>query len=133
PPSPNPNPSLLKLRFASLPAETRTKYEHPASSFALGWSHGRETLEAGRPDVAKGSFYANPCFDDPFPGDGREGGAAESHPALAHPNVWPDLEVPELSMAFKGLGKAVVRVGVMVARQCDRWVLERGGGGGGGG
>ena len=105
------------MRFATLPAETRTKYEHPASSFALGWSHGRETLEAGRPDVAKGSFYANPCFDDPFPGDAA---AAELHPALACPNLWPDEEVPGLSTAFKGLGQAVVRVGVLVARQCDR-------------
>ncbi|CAM9679916.1 unnamed protein product, partial [Scytosiphon promiscuus] len=56
----------LGQKFAALPEETRARYEHAPSSFSFGWSHGKETLEAGRPDLAKGSFYANPCFDAPF-------------------------------------------------------------------
>eukprot|EP00903_Cladosiphon_okamuranus_P006969 g6783.t1 len=129
----------LGHRFATLPEETRARYEHPASLFSFGWSHGKETLEAGRPDLAKGSFYANPCFDSPFgegkaaaaprggggAGAGGETAAAEAvarYPAFAHPNVWPDSDVPGFSRAFKELGQAVVRVGELVARQCDSYI-----------
>lgn len=119
PPSPA---SLLKItsqlsRFATLPEQTRARYEHPASSYSFGWSHGKETLEAGKPDLAKGSYYANPCFDSPFADDPA---MVARHPALAHPNIWPDSDVAGFSDAFKALGQAVVRVGVLVARQCDR-------------
>ena len=172
PTQPNPNPpSLLAFdktrrqqtptnrgRFATLPEEARARYEHPASVFSFGWSHGKETLEAGRPDLAKGSFYANPCFDAPFgegksaaaaaaaaaeAGGGEAGGetAAEAaakaeadpvarYPSFAHPNVWPDADVPGFSGAFKELGRAVVRVGELVARQCDRCSGGRGDAGG---
>ncbi|CAN0185025.1 unnamed protein product, partial [Ectocarpus sp. 4 AP-2014] len=173
-------------RFAALPEETKARYEHPQSCFNFGWSHGKESLETGGPDLAKGSFYANPCFDAPFGGDGggsgsgsaaaaiavdsgedgdvdgrspdrllhrpeegdhgsgnnagEEGGGVgggggdsgptaaeaaaaalvEKYPSFAHPNVWPDADVPGFSAAFKALGRAVVRVGGLVARQCDR-------------
>ena len=49
----------LGTQFAALPREARAKYEHASSFYAFGWSHGKEKLE-GRPDYAKGSFYANP-------------------------------------------------------------------------
>jgi hypothetical protein len=49
----------LSAQFAALPREARAKYEHASSFYAFGWSHGKEKLE-GRPDYAKGSFYANP-------------------------------------------------------------------------
>ncbi|CAM9581527.1 unnamed protein product [Ascophyllum nodosum] len=111
----------LGRRFANLSEDIRARYEHPSSSFSFGWSHGKETLEAGRPDLAKGSFYANPCFDAPFAEDPA---AVSSQPAFAHPNVWPDDEVPGFSAAFKALGQAVVRVGTLVARQCDRYVAR---------
>lgn len=164
-------------RFATLPEEARARYEHPACVFSFGWSHGKETLEAGRPDLAKGSFYANPCFDAPF-GEGKAAAAAAAgggvagetadaeavhvaadavaaaaeeeeeeaaaaakveadaavarYPSFAHPNVWPDADVPGFSRAFKELGRAVVRVGELVARQCDRCVGGGGRGRGGG-
>ncbi len=129
----------ITCRFASLPEEARARYEHPPSSFNFGWSHGKEMLEAGRPDLAKGSFYANPCFDAPF-GDGGGGcggeapaapaaEAVERYPSFAHPNVWPDRDVPGFSSAFKRLGQAVVRVGELVARQCDKCVGRWGGAG----
>ncbi|CAB1097283.1 unnamed protein product [Ectocarpus sp. CCAP 1310/34] len=178
----------LGHKFAALPEETKARYEHPQSCFSFGWSHGKESLETGGPDLAKGSFYANPCFDAPFGGDGggsgsgaaaiaagsgedggvegrgpdrllhrpekgdhcggnnagEEGGGGggggvgvggdsgpaaaeaaaaalvEKYPSFAHPNVWPDADVPGFSAAFKALGRAVVRVGGLVARQCDR-------------
>ena len=54
----------LGARFAALPASARAKYEHAASYYAFGWSHGKEKLE-GRPDLAKGSYYNNPIHDAP--------------------------------------------------------------------
>ncbi|CAN0403452.1 unnamed protein product, partial [Hapterophycus canaliculatus] len=140
----------LGQRFAALPEETRARYEHARSSFSFGWSHGKETLEAGRPDLAKGSFYANPCYDDPFgsgsgnntcqsnndnnnngrdhdgvgngsgdPDVGEAAAAVQRYPSFAHPNIWPDEDVPGFSAAFKRLGRVVVRIGELVARQCD--------------
>ena len=32
--------------------------------YNVGWSHGKEKL-GDKPDFAKGSFYANPLFDEP--------------------------------------------------------------------
>lgn len=133
-----------KRRFAKLPEATKVKCEHPESHFSFGWSHGRETLQAGTPDLAKGSYYANPCHDAPFAHDPA---TIEAYPSFAHPNIWPDDgidggddiiaavgdgggaaggggggggAVDGFSKEFKALGQAVVRVGVLVARQCDK-------------
>ncbi|CAM9640353.1 unnamed protein product, partial [Ectocarpus sp. 13 AM-2016] len=106
--------------FAALPEEAKARYEHPQSCFNFGWSHGKESLETGSPDLAKGSFYANPCFDAPGPTAAEAAALVEKYPSFAHPNVWPDADVPGFSAAFKALGRAVVRVGGLVARQCDR-------------
>ena len=69
----------------------RDLYEDPDSFWSFGWSQGRETLQGdtriagqapsppsgslspllllpradGKPDMHKGSFYANPCSDKP--------------------------------------------------------------------
>ncbi len=42
----------------------RARCEDPASSYNFGWSHGKEALVGGRPDVHKGSYYANPVHDE---------------------------------------------------------------------
>ena len=34
----------------------------------LGWSYGREKL-GDKPDTSKGSFYANPLYDDAAPSE----------------------------------------------------------------
>lgn len=111
---------MSAVRFANLPEGERTRYEHPESHFSLGWSHGKEVLEEGRPDLAKGSFYANPCHDAPFAHDPE---AEKAHLSFAHPNIWPDDAAASLSgfsREFKALGQAVVRVGALVGRHCDR-------------
>lgn len=61
---------LLRLAhsFATLPDDVKLKYEHAASFYNFGWSHGKEMLE-GRPDLSKGSFYANPLVDKPYGDD----------------------------------------------------------------
>lgn len=54
----------LAYKFANLPEEIKDKYVNEESLYNIGWSHGKEKLE-GKPDYAKGSFYANPTYDVP--------------------------------------------------------------------
>ncbi len=51
-------------RWQALPAEARARCEDPESSYNFGWSHGKEALAGGRPDVHKGSYYANPLYNE---------------------------------------------------------------------
>jgi len=41
------------------------------------------------------------------------------------PNVWPDAHLPDFRPAFQELGRLIVRVGLLLARQCDRYVASR--------
>lgn len=55
--------SRLRLGCAGLqdlPEDVKRAYEHSASSWNVGWSHGKEALRSGLLDTHKGSFYANP-------------------------------------------------------------------------
>jgi hypothetical protein len=52
--------------IALLPGERKQAYEHKASFYSFGWSHGKENFN-GNPDTSKGSFYFNPCHDTPEP------------------------------------------------------------------
>lgn len=52
----------LAQRLACLPESDLAAIEHPESSYSVGWSHGKESFD-GKPDTAKGSFYANPLHD----------------------------------------------------------------------
>ena len=47
----------------SLPEAVLTGLEDPDSNYNFGWARGKEALEDGRPDLNKGSFYANPIVD----------------------------------------------------------------------
>ena len=119
------------FRFGALPPATRARYEHAASSFSFGWSHGRERLD-GKPDVAKGSFYANPSLDAPAEGD-----EAARFPSFFSPNIWPsEADAPGFEADFKALGRALVGVGLLLSRAVDahvRAALPAYGDGGAGG
>jgi len=52
----------LALKLAQLSEEWKRAMETPQWMYAVGWSHGKEKFE-GIPDLLKGSFYANPCFE----------------------------------------------------------------------
>lgn len=65
-----------------------------------GWSHGKEKL-GDKPDMAKASFYANPCMDEPDPANKVN----EKYPFFYPKNIWPTEDMPELEPAFKKLGK----------------------------
>jgi isopenicillin N synthase-like dioxygenase len=109
----------LAHKFATLPEDVKQRYEHRESNFSLGWSHGKERFN-GKLDVAKGSFYANPQYDEPT----RDMDLIKQFPFYCHPNIWPEEHVPELSHAFKQLGQLIVQVGLLIAKQCDSYVYK---------
>lgn len=89
-----------------------------ASAFhAFGWSHGKEIFD-GQPDNAKGSYYANPQYDTPY----TDQELIDKWPTFCHPNIWPEEDMPELSVAFKACGQLIVQVGKLVAHQVDKYV-----------
>ena len=107
----------LSKVFADLPDKVKEKYVHEDSFYSFGWSHGKEKLQ-GKPDLSKGSFYANPQYDRPI--DDEK--IIAQYPAFIHPNIWPTADVPEYESAFKSLGQIIVHVGELVAKQCDKFV-----------
>jgi isopenicillin N synthase-like dioxygenase len=113
--------ALLPLArdFALLPDSIKNLYEHPLSHYNFGWSHGKETLAGGKPDYAKGSYYANPLLDDPF---NAEPAMIAKYPSFCAPNIWPTPHLPSLEPAFKSLGQLIVSVGLLLARHCDKAV-----------
>eukprot|EP00735_Rhodelphis_limneticus_P011344 TRINITY_DN442_c0_g1::TRINITY_DN442_c0_g1_i1::g.2519::m.2519 TRINITY_DN442_c0_g1::TRINITY_DN442_c0_g1_i1::g.2519 ORF type:complete len:374 (+),score=90.90,DIOX_N/PF14226.1/2.1e-06,DIOX_N/PF14226.1/9.3e+02,2OG-FeII_Oxy/PF03171.15/5.7e+03,2OG-FeII_Oxy/PF03171.15/0.00099 TRINITY_DN442_c0_g1_i1:67-1188(+) len=107
----------LARKFALLPDEIKNKYAHEESKYSFGWSHGKEKLE-GKPDIAKGSFYANPQYDTPV---ANEELISKFSP-FVHPNIWPKQEVPEFEFAFKELGQLIVETGKQLVVHCDKFV-----------
>lgn len=122
---PSLNESRLKLlplakKFADLNDDIKNKYVHEESSYSFGWSHGKEKLQ-GKPDISKGSYYANPQYDKPI--DDEK--IIKSHSPFVHPNIWPTDDLPELEIAFKELGQLIVSVGILVAKQCDAYIKSQ--------
>ncbi|XP_027909025.1 uncharacterized protein LOC114168425 isoform X2 [Vigna unguiculata] len=112
--------NLLQLapRLAKLPKEVREDLEDPNSRYNFGWSHGKEKLESGKPDILKGSFYANPILDTPT----TEASLIQRYPSYCGSNIWPRNTLPELEVAFKALGMLIFEVGLMLAYHCDQYV-----------
>ncbi|KAK9947748.1 hypothetical protein M0R45_003357 [Rubus argutus] len=110
----------LSPRLANLPEEVKKELEDPHSRYNFGWSHGKEKLESGKPDMLKGSFYANPILDRPT----TDEALIQRYPSYCGSNIWPKHELPELEVAFKALGKLILEVGLMVAFHCDRYVSK---------
>ncbi|XP_024961054.1 uncharacterized protein LOC112501608 isoform X1 [Cynara cardunculus var. scolymus] len=114
--------NLLNLapRLANLPENVKKELEDPQSRYNFGWSHGNEKLESGKPDLLKGSFYANPILDIPT----TEASLIQRYPAYCGSNIWPQSTMPELEVAFKALGKLILDVGLLVAYHCDKYVMK---------
>jgi isopenicillin N synthase-like dioxygenase len=112
----------LGARFAALPDAIKKQTERPHAFYQAGWSHGNEILQSGRPDYAKGSYYANPLVDRPS----DDAALVAEWPSFLEPNVWPDEDVlPGFEAAFKQLGRQVVAVGMLLACQCDDYVAAQ--------
>ncbi|CAI7896829.1 unnamed protein product, partial [Closterium sp. NIES-53] len=60
--------------------------------YSFGWSEGKESVEAGRRDSLKASFYANPLTDTPT----TDLELIRRFPTYCRPNVWPSQDLPEL-------------------------------------
>lgn len=113
--------SLLKAAraFASLPAERRALYELPSLDYSVGWSCGRERFR-GKIDEMKGSYYANPVFDDPAQGHSEN---AVQFKHLLSPNVWPRAEGDaNMETSFKKIGQLIDSLGKNLAWHCDRYI-----------
>lgn len=104
-----------------------------ASFYSVGWSHGKEELAPGKPDTAKGSYYANPLTQDLAQAmtarDGIISQAGErtaaAHPEFFAPNLWPSSSLPELEPAFCRMGQLLQRVGCLVATVCDAYCMHK--------
>mmetsp|Transcript_11201 Transcript_11201/g.28374 ORF Transcript_11201/g.28374 Transcript_11201/m.28374 type:complete len:459 (+) Transcript_11201:330-1706(+) len=114
--------NLLPLadRLANLQQSELEQLEDAESSYSIGWSHGKETLEGGVPDTFKGSFYANPVHNK-LEVTQEE---LESHPSYCRPNIWPAQSIPELRPAFMTLGTLIVEHGKILAKVCDNLVRK---------
>jgi isopenicillin N synthase-like dioxygenase len=100
----------MASKLAKLSPKDLEKLEVPEVGWSIGWSHGRESY-MDVPDFSKGSFYANPEYDEPVKNE--EG---------YHENVWPTQAFPELEPAFKSLGREICRVGYLLAKRIDRYI-----------
>ena len=91
--------ALLPLahKIANFSDEQKKEMEAPQFLYSTGWSHGKEKFE-GKPDLLKGSYYANPCYDS-WQNPKDEKGHRDTIT-----NIWPNKNLPELELRFKELG-----------------------------
>lgn len=108
----------LIREFANLPEEIKQKYTHPESLYFYGWSHGKEKMKGGIPDVAKGSYYCNPIADRIT--DDEE--LKKKNPGLYSDNIWPKEDLPELEFAYKAISKLQLDVGFRMCHLFDKYL-----------
>ncbi|XP_073271911.1 uncharacterized protein [Primulina huaijiensis] len=90
--------------LANLP-DTK-KLEVPYNRYNIGWSHDKEQLESGKPDMMKkGSYYANPIFDVPTTELSHVGRYWD--PSYCGPNIWPRDAMPELELRHQMVSKGM--------------------------
>jgi isopenicillin N synthase-like dioxygenase len=109
----------LAHKLAHLPEDRKKLLEHEPSMWNAGWSHGKEKL-GDIPDLSKGSFYANPLYDDAATEADRA-----KYPFFYPKNIWPTEDIPELEKAFKDLGKVMYDAVVLLSKQIDKLVSKR--------
>ena len=108
----------LTRQFANLPEKIKEKYTHPESHYSYGWSHGKEKMKGGIPDIAKGSYYANPVADCVT--DDEE--LKKKFPGTYSDNIWPKEDLPELEIAFKNMSKLQLDLGFRMCHLFDRYL-----------
>lgn len=108
----------LSKQFGELPESIQQKYETPNTFYSFGWSRGKEKLQNGKYDTAKGSFYANPVYDEPT----KDKKLIEKYPANYSKNIWPTEHIPTFESHFKFLGGFMVNIGYLVLKQCDKYL-----------
>ncbi|KAF8640803.1 hypothetical protein AX17_000452 [Amanita inopinata Kibby_2008] len=114
---------LLRLayKFAKLDSNVRERYTDPSTRYSFGWSHGKEIMN-GKPDILKGSYYANPVVDVPTISNEE----ASIYPEYYGKNIWPSSNekgIEGFEEAFKDLGGFVFNVGCQLATACQPFAL----------
>ena len=107
----------LARQFAELPEEIKKNFEHEASYYSFGWSHGKEKMEKNTPDTMKGSYYFNPEYDLPY---GEE--YALLYPLFCHPNIWPNELIPNFSHNVMSLSSLIMDTGRVILSACDNYI-----------
>ncbi|KAL0950715.1 hypothetical protein HGRIS_007491 [Hohenbuehelia grisea] len=115
---------LLKLanKFAQLDEPVREKYADPDSRYSFGWSHGKEIMN-GKPDLLKGSYYANPVVDKATVSSALQA----MYPEYYGANIWPKPDekgIEGFEEAFKNLGGLVFQIGCELAAACQPFALS---------
>jgi isopenicillin N synthase-like dioxygenase len=123
---------LLKLSLKLPYAKDLKDCELPDALYSTGWSHGKEQLAPGKPDWAKGSFYANPWLDSLVDYRSEKDGRTEhwqkqgkDFPEFYADNVWPQ-SLPDMRDAFMDLGQLMMQVGGLLAAVCDAYCAKHG-------
>jgi len=111
--------------LANLPEEELTKLEKPEAKWLVGWSCGKETLQDGRYDTLKGSYYVNCRQEVVNMYANVEAELANRYPSFPEytaSNIWPaDSVLPGFEAAFRKLCDLIISVARLVARACDRY------------
>jgi len=112
--------NLLRLAQPLVNLDNLESLEDPKSMYNAGWSHGKEIIKPGQPDLAKGSFYFNPLVDQPGTEEERT-----RFPMSYPQNVWPTSQLPELEPAAKALGSLLTKVSIQLCPHIDRYVQTK--------
>ncbi|KAJ1654487.1 hypothetical protein IWQ61_005587 [Dispira simplex] len=108
-------------RLAHLPPSVKRELEQEESKYHFGWSHGKEIMN-GKPDLAKGSFYANPIQDQPV----TDPSLVQAYPEYYAGNLWPkEADLLGFKDAFQNLGQLVIQVGALLAVHCDKYLATK--------
>jgi hypothetical protein len=127
-------PSFGEKRSRLLPLASRlpalpdlAECERPDLHYSVGWSHGKEQLRPGVPDLAKGSYYADPFREGNDSSTTNEGAAGSNNDPSennAPSNVWPrSLNLREPFLEMSGV---VAETGRLLAKVCDCYCRQHG-------
>jgi isopenicillin N synthase-like dioxygenase len=110
---------LVKLPIEYLEGDELTDKE---SLYNAGWSHGKEKLGDGAPDLAKGSYYFNPVTDVPGSAQDRA-----TYPLSYPQNKWPSHEMmgPDFKNQAVTLGCLLKNVVVELCRHVDALAAQK--------
>lgn len=114
---------LLSLAhpLANLPEDELKNLESPETLYNTGWSHGKEKLKHGKPDLNKASFYFNPLVDEPGTSEDRR-----KFPLSYPKNLWPkESSLPTFKPAAQRLGMLLKDVAVELSKHIDEYVKAK--------
>lgn len=112
-------------KFSKLPEKAKQSCQNAAAPGMLGWSHGIERMN-GQLDYSKGSYYANPIFDNPYTEEElKVRPLLKEFSSFTLPNVWPSEDLPEFETNFKELGQLIFQTGCLLAAHCDDYIKSK--------